>query len=904
VIGQTLSHYKITSKLGEGGMGEVYGAEDSQLGRSVALKFLPEAFNQDSERLARFDREARLLAALEHPNIAPIYGLDQADGKRFLVMQLVDGETLQERISRGAVPLEEALRIAHGIAQALEAAHAKGIIHRDLKPANVKIDSGGQIRVLDFGLAKAIEGESGNGSQPSLTKSPTMSAHMTGAGALLGTAAYMSPEQARGEPADRRADLWAFGVVLWEMLTGNQLFSGTTMSDTLAGVLRDQPEFGALPPETPAPVRRLLRRCLERDASSRLADASAARLEIEDALAGRDEDRSETAETAAAPAWKRALPWALAGAATIALAVTSISFWPGAEAPSTPLRLEAVITEDPLWANLGSSVVLSPDGSGLAFVAESRSGVRTLYLRSLEQLVPVALVSGPTGRTPYHPFFSPDGRWVGFVTPNELKKIPATGGTPITLCEVDRSRGATWTPNGTIVFAPDQGSGLLQVSENGGEPQPLTELDATRGELSHRWPHVIPGGRAVIFTAGNRESTTADEATIALVSLETGERKDLHAGGYYGQVTPTGHLVFIRDATLFAAPFDFDTLDLAGSPAPIVQGITTEPGPGGAQYSIASNGTLAYISGQVEVPEYPVVWVDREGGVSKLWDDKASYASPSVSPDGTRIALSVMRDNNWDVWVYDMVREVATRLTFDEAYDADQIWSNDGRYIYFTSNRDGPPGPYRKRADGSGQVERLSKTDIGFYPLTLSPDDSIMIGESEDNNIDITVLPVEEGSEPQPIIATQFSDRDPMLSPDGRWLAYASDESGAAEVYVRPFPEDGGRWQVSDGGGRFPTWSKDGRELFYRTDNGIMVAPVETSGGSFRVGKARTLFDGNFRGGIFGITVFGYIFRDFDVAPDGKRFVMFPAEEDRTAQTHVTVVLNWLDELNRTLPTR
>jgi serine/threonine-protein kinase len=903
VIGQTLSHYRITSKIGEGGMGEVYSADDSQLGRAVALKFLPEAFTQDSERLARFDREARLLAALDHPNIAAIYGLDQSDGKRFLVMQLVDGETIQQRIARGQVPLEEALRIARGIAEALESAHAKGIIHRDLKPANVKVDSSGQVRVLDFGLAKAIEGDpDDDDSMPSLTKSPTMSAHMTGAGALLGTAAYMSPEQARGEPADRRADLWAFGVVLWEMLTGKQLFPGKTMTDTLAGVLRDEPEFGTLPPETPASVRRLLRRCLEREPSARLADASTARLEIDDALTGRGQDHVEVRELIAIPTWKRALPWALLGAAVLALAATAPLWMSSAESPKTPVRLEAVITEDPLWANLGSSVVLSPDGSRLAFVAENRLGIRTLYLRSLDQLIPVGLASGPTGRTPYHPFFSPDGRWVGFVTPNELKKVPTTGGTPITLCEVDRSRGAAWTPDGNIVFSPDQGSALMQVSDNGGEPQPLTELDEARGELSHRWPSVVPGGRAVVFTVGTRESTTADEATISMVTLETGERKDLHAGGYYGQVTPTGHLVFIRDATLFAAPFDLDRLEVTGSPAPVVQGITTEPGPGGAQYSFAGNGTLAYISGAVEVPEYPVVWVDREGETSKLWDDAASYASPAVSPDGKRLALSVMRDNNWDVWVYDMEREVATRLTFDDSYDADQIWSHDGQYIIFTSNRDGRPGPYRKRADGSGEVERLSETDVGFYPLTLSPDDRVMVGESEDNNIDIAVLPIEEGGDPQPLISTPFSDRDPMLSPDGRWLAYASDESGASEVYVRPFPDAGGRWQVSDGGGRFPTWSGNGRELFYRTDAGIMMAPVETTGDSFRVGKARSLFDGTFRGGIFGITVFGYIFRDFDVAPDGSRFVMFPAEEDRIAQTHVTVVFNWLDELTRTLP--
>jgi serine/threonine-protein kinase len=905
VIGQTLSHYKITDKLGQGGMGEVYSAQDSQLGRAVALKVLPEAFTSDPERLARFDREARLLAALDHPNIAAIYGVEEHNGTRFLVMQLVDGDTLADRIGRGPVPVEEALRFARGIAEALEAAHARGIIHRDLKPANVKVDGKGQIRVLDFGLAKALEGDPGDpDSHTELTKSPTLTAQMTGAGALLGTAAYMSPEQARGETADRRADLWALGVVLWEMLTGSRLFPGKTVTDTLAGVLRDEPDWESLPSETPASVRRLLRRCLERDPQARLADASTARLELEDALAGRDEDRDATHATlVATPGWRRALPWALFGTAAAALIATLLLSRPAAEPPARPVRLEAVVSEVPLWVPLGSSVVMSPDGSQMAFVVEDSSGIRTLYLRSLEQLTPVAIASGPSGRTPYHPFFSPDGTWLGFVTPNELKKVPVTGGTPIALCPVDRGRGATWAADDTIVFAPSGSSGLMQVPASGGQPRPLTTLDDARGEFSHRWPHAVPDGTAVVFTIGTEGITTADDATIAVVSLASGERKDLYVGGYYGQVTPSGHLVFIRDATLFAVPFDLDRLEVVGSPAPVVQGITTEPGPGGAQFSFAENGTLVYVSGEVEVPQYPVVWVDRDGGVSKLWEAKASYASPAVSPDGRRLALSVLRDSNWDVWVYDLEREVSTRLTFHDGYDADQIWSPDGRYLFYTSDQDGVQRPYRKRADGSGEAERLSDTEAPFYPLSATPDGKILIGETTGDGIDIAVLDVESGSELEPFLATSFDERDPMFSPDGRWVAYASDESGVAEVYVRPFPSAGGRWQVSDGGGRFPTWSADGQELFYRTENGIMVASVETDGDSFRVGKAGQLFEGDFRGGMTGISVFGYIFRDFDVAPDGRHFVMFPDDEDRVSKTHVTVVFNWFDELRRTLPT-
>ncbi len=907
MIGTTVAHYKIIDKLGEGGMGEVYRGHDSQLGREVAVKVLPELFVEDEERLARFEREARMLAALDHANIAAIYGLEEVDGKRFLIMQLAEGETLQERIKSGPLPTQDALKIARQIAEALESAHAKGIIHRDLKPANVKVDPQGQVKVLDFGLAKAVEGDpTTSGSHPSLMESPTLTAQMTGKGVLLGTAAYMSPEQARGEAADKRADLWAFGVVLWEMLTGHQLFVGKTMSDTLAGVLRDEPDLEALPHSTPASVRRLLRRCLEREVHERLPDAATARLEIEDALAGRSdsEDTEVVGAVPAAPVWKRALPWGLLAAAVIALLGVLIAGGAPEGAPQRQIRLNTELSTDPLFVDLGSSVVLSPDGSQIAYVSIGADRTDTLWLRSLDQLDSLQIYSAQQGENPYHPFFSPDGKWLAFATPGEIKKVPVTGGTPMTLCEVERSRGATWTEGDQVVLAPSGSGPLHMVPAAGGEPQPLTELNEERQEFSHRWPFALPGGKTVLYTIGHRNMTRgADQAFIAAVDLESGESKILIEGGYYAQYVPTGHLVYMRDATLFAVTFDAGSVELTGTPAPVVQGIVTDNGPGGAQYSFSNDGTLAYVSGTVELPRYPVVWVDRSGGTTTLWDAEASYASPAISPDGKRLALSVLREDNWDVWVYDLDREVATRLTFHDGYDADQFWSHDSQYLFFASDRDGDARPYRKRADGSGDAEPMSETELTFFPLSVSPDGQWVIGESQSDNIDITVLDLETKGEPEPYLASEFMDRDPIFSPNGRWVAYSSNESGTYEIYVRPFPAAGGRWQVSDGGGRFPRWSGDGTELFYRTNDGIMSAKVETEAESFSVGRAAPVFEGAFRGGMWGITIGGFIFHDYAVDLDGQRFVMFPGLDEEDANTHTTLYFNWFQELQRTLPT-
>jgi serine/threonine-protein kinase len=902
MIGQTLANYKILEKLGEGGMGEVWRAEDETLGREVAIKVLPDAFTADAERLARFEREARVLAAFNHPRIAGIYGLEDVEGRKLLVMQMAEGETLAERIDRGPIPLEPALKIALQIAEGLEAAHDKGIIHRDLKPANITLDPKGNVTILDFGLAKALEdSDTASGSNPALSLSPTLTAGMTTAGVLLGTAAYMSPEQARGEEADRRADVWAFGIVLMEMLTGSRVYSGKTLSDTLAGVLAREPEWDQLPKDTPARVRRLLERCLEKESSQRLQAIGEARIAIERFL--RDPGAGEGAAGDVGPsppsAVRRLLPWAVAGTLAMALAAVAV-FWPRGSADEATMRLEVKVSEDPLFVDLGASVELSPDGRKIVYATDGDDG-RTLSVRSLDQLEGTPLVNGSSQNQPYHPFFSPDGQWVGFVTPAELKKVPITGGTPIALCKVNRSRGASWGPDNTIVFAPNRTSGLFKVSAAGGDPVSVTTLDTEGGEAAHLWPQVVPGGR-VIFSVIRQGSGVADDGTIESVDLETGERKVLHRGGAYGRWVPSGHLVYVRENTLFAMAFDIDRMEATGSASPMVQGVTANSGNGGSQISFSGNGTLAYVSGVIGVPEYPVMMMNRQGVTSTLWDEPGTYANPKLSPDGRRLSLTVLRDGNWDVWVYDLDREVATRLTFNEGYDGDQVWSPDGRYLSYSSDQDGTENPFRKRADGSGEPEKLADIPHAFWATSWSPDGRWILGEVQADTFDIWAVPADGSGEPVEFLATQFFDRFPSISPDGNWVAYMSDESGRPEIYVRPFPAASGKWQVSDGGGSWPAWSRDGSEIVFRSGDGLMAAPVSTSDGTFRAGRPAPLAQGGFSGDQVGIAVSGSIFSDFDPMPDGENYVVLLGGDTGGVQSHVTLVTNWFDVLRENLP--
>ena len=880
-------------------MGEVWRADDTKLGRQVALKVLPPAFAADAERMGRFEREAQVLASLNHPNIAAIYGLEETDGRQALVMELVEGETLGERIERSALSLDETLKIALQIAAALEAAHEKGIVHRDLKPANVKIAPDGTVKVLDFGLAKALEEE-----HPSqdMANSPTLTAAATQAGIILGTAAYMSPEQAAGQLADRRADVWSFGVVLLEMLTGNQQFAGETVSHTLAAVLQKDPDWNELPADLPPPIVDLVQHCLRKDFKSRLQAIGDARVSLEDYLADPDAHQvvAVAPQVSTTPMWKRALPWGVAAVLAAGLIAALIGGLRDETSPRPVKRLEVAVADQSAWVQVGSSVILSPDERFMSVVV-GQGDMTNLLLRPLDQFEasPVAGGTGSTGASAYHPFFSPDGNWLGFVSPSELKKVPVSGGTPIVLCAVGRSRGASWSPDGTIVFAPDPATGLSVVPEAGGSPQPLTTLDAEKGEVSHRWPQVLPGGGAVLFTSQVENADSYDQANIEVLILSSKERRIVARGGSYGRYVSSGHLVYLNNGTLFGIPFDLETLETVGTAAPLVQGVISNPGEGGAHYSVSNAGTLAYIGGEVSLPVYPIQKVSPEGAITTLWSLPGTYGGPRFSPDGKKLALSVLRDDNWDVWVFDLEREVPTRLTFHDGYDGDAIWSPDGSTILFSSNRDGKILPFRKRADGSGEAEKLIDYEEDLYATSFSPDGKLLMGETL--GYDLWFYPV-EGGELELFLKSEFQEGTAKFSPDGRWVAYHSNESGSSEIYVRPFPAAGGKWQVSDEGGGFPTWSGDGESIFYRTDEGIMTAAVQAEGGTFRVDKPKLLFDGSFRGGSQGMAVLGYAFPDYDVSATTGDFVMFPESEQEGRGAHVNLVVNWGEELRRTLP--
>ena len=698
--GTRLGSFEVTAVLGVGGMGEVYRARDTRLKRDVALKILPQSFAADPERLARFQREAEVLASLNHPNIAQIYGLEQSEGINALVLELVEGPTLAEQLSHvgrvppsigehgggpAGFPIDEALAIARQIAEALEAAHEQGIVHRDLKPANIKVREDGTVKVLDFGLAKAL-GPSETGHyvhdryvpdrsvrlQPDLTDSPTSTspALMTGIGTLLGTAAYMSPEQAKGRPADRRSDVWAFGCVLYELLTGRRTFEGEDVSDTLANVLKAQPDWSALPATVPSSIRRLLRRSLDKDRRRRLSDIGDARLEIDEALSGGDPDANGLVPLSSAkgPTWQRALPWMLTGALAAGLLIV-LSLWaPWRSAqPSAPVRLESTLGVDASLANLqqGASIALSPDGRMLAFVAQTTSTAPSqLYVRRLDQLQATVL-AGTEGA--FGPFFSPDGQWIAFFASGKLKKVAVSGGAVVTLCDAPNGRGGSWSEDGTITFRSNNtgtdGGKLSRVPSAGGTPEPLTTPG--EGELTHRFPQVLPGGHAVLYTADTIPGD-AESSTIVAQPMPTGMPKILVRRGYYGRFVSSGHLLFVREGTLFAAPFDVERLELTGEPAPALEGVASSNTTGAAQLAVTANGTLVYMPGQSEgIAGAPIAWMDRRGKTTVLRTQTANWSNPAFSPDGQRLALDINDGKQTDVWVYEWARDTLSRLTFD-----------------------------------------------------------------------------------------------------------------------------------------------------------------------------------------------------------------------------------------------
>jgi len=882
--GEKLGPYEIVSLLGKGGMGEVWRARDSRLNRDVAIKTSRAGFS------GRFKTEAQAVAALNHTNVCTLHDV----GPDYLVMELVEGPTLADRIRQGPIPLDEALGIAKQIADGLEAAHEKGITHRDLKPANVKIRPDGSVKVLDFGLAKA-------GTEPGdlSSDSPTL---MSIPGTILGTAAYMSPEQARGNPVDKRSDIWSFGVVLYEMLTGKRLFDGATVSDCLAAILVKEPDLSP----APAKVRRLLARCLEKDPNKRLrwiGDWAELLEEANPAVPPPPQARGVAERITVAG-------WIAAGVLASALAVVLWAPWRAAKQADRPLIRLSVDLGPEAVAGPRTTAVLSPDGTRMVYLIRTAAGgpLPLLALRQLDQANFTPL-NGTQGGA--DPFFSPDGQWIGFFADGKLKKVAVQGGAPVSLCDAPSERGGSWGEDGNIIFVPTNASSLMRVPAAGGAPQPVKKL--SEGETSHRWPQILPGGTAVLFTVGT-DLTNFQNASIEVVSLKTGEVKTVQRGGYFGRYVPSpqgvGHLLYVHEGTLFATAFDPDRLETRGTPIPLLDDVASDTNAAGGQFDGSRNGSLVYLSGRTGSNSYPIAWMESSGKTAPLLAKPGAYGAPRFSPDGKRLAFTAPGGKGTDVWVYDWERDTPTQLTFTGPGNLELVWTPDGKHIVFGSVSGSAAALWWTRSDGSGEPQKLldgKNAGLGLRPQSFTPDGKrLAFADNLANGAEVNLytLPLDVSDpdhprpgKPEPFLVTPAREVDAAFSPDGHWMAYASNESGVDDVFVRPFPGPGGKWRISTGGGKVPTWSRDGRELFFLGgDDHIMVTDYTANGESFNAGKPRVWSERKvLRPGII---------RVLDLHPDGKRFAVFerPEAEKAAGNLHVTFLLNFADELQRKVP--
>jgi serine/threonine-protein kinase len=898
-------------------MGEVYRATDTNLGRQVAIKVLPEAFATDADRLARFDREARTLAALNHDNIAHIYGLERAShstgsghtGHVALVMELVEGETLAERIARGALDLDEALAIARQIADALAAAHAQGIIHRDLKPANIKVSPDGHVKVLDFGLAKALEqgqgagiGDRGSGGrgvrlQPDISLSPTItSPAITQAGLILGTAAYMSPEQARGKAVDKRTDIWAFGCVLYEMLTGKRIFDGEEVSDTLAAVLRGDPEWAALPSTVPPGVAAMLRRCLEKDPRRRLHDIADAEILTEEVARAHTSPRQNVQ-----PAMTR---WPVLIAAGVALliaggAVAALVMRQTREAaaPARIERFDLVMPRDAAFVRNppGHNVAISTDGSQIVYHVQT-AGAWQLALRRLDRLEQALL---PGTEQAIFPVFSPDGTQLAFVSRRRLVRIPVSGGPSTRIMELSADPiGLSWDTDDELVFA-ERGNGLFRVSAAGGKPERIAAPDTAKGERDFAAPQVLPGGGAILFTIVPVDGT-ANQARVAVRTLATGVNTILVDGAGPGRYLPTGHLLYHKAGTMIAAPMNVETLSIGPSTPmqeEVVAKVTMLDG-ASVNFGFASDGSLIYVPGAVTEPQR-LIWVNREGDHLKPITEQRLLGPryPRLSPDGRRLAVTIGPGNEGQIWILDLSgASQPLKLTF-KAHNTHPIWSPTGTHIVFQSTVLGPRNIFRLPGDGSRlEPERLTNNTNSQFPATWYGDD-LIFREVGPTNTQLMLLPMAgTDRKPRPLFGTEFFEDEAAFSPNGKWIGYVTDQTGSPEVVVRPFPGPGSPTRVSPGGGHDPVWSRDGKELFYQNGGRLMSAGVIAWEPALRLMPPRQLFDGGF------VPYFTGTPRTYDVAPDGRFVMIEPNDEARPAS--LVLIKNWAEELKRLVPAR
>ena len=905
--GKRLGPYEILSPLGMGGMGEVFRARDTELNRDVAIKVLPAAFADDPERLARFTREAQTLASLNHPNIAGIYGIEEVpaaagsgQGSRALVMELVEGEDLSTHIARGPMPIAEALPIARQIAEALEAAHEQGIVHRDLKPANIKVRTDGTVKVLDFGLAKAMDPAGTSSSNPNVSHSPTLTHQGTSAGMIIGTAAYMSPEQAKGKSVDKRTDIWAFGVVLHEMLTGRRLFAAEDVSETLAAVLTRDVSLTSLPAGTPPRLEALVRDCLIRDPKQRLRDIGHARIEIARIEAGAPDDGFATiaAPAVARPsAWSRALP-AVTALLVVALGVALWAPWRSETPANRPLvRLDVDLGADAAFPSAfstsGRSLAISPDGTRLVYLSGSPT---KLFTRRLDQPKATEL---PGTQGAGQPFFSPDGQWVGFVANRKVNKISVEGGAVVPLQDLSGFGGASWAEDGSIFVSETAGRGLLQFPAASGAPRIVAPLDG--GPLLY--PQLLPGGKAILF-ATSFEVSGGAETNIEVLTLADGRRKILARGGQSPRYLPSphgiGHLVYVNKATLFAIPFDPATLETRGTAVPVLADVAHAPRSGASQFDVSRTGTMIYRRFRADAEEMTTLqWVDWSGKKAPLLARPSTYQPPRVSPDGRRIALGIRDGDGFDIWVYDPQRDALTRLTVGGA-SLYPVWSPDGQYVVFTKRSE---GIFQARVDGATQPQELIGSKTFPIPFSFTPDGKrLAYWEEFAGTPQIWTVPLQDeggqlrAGKPEQFLKSNFVNTEPSFSPDGRWLAYRSAESGKAEVYVRAFPPassgQGGKWPISNNGGSEARWSRTGHELVYRSGDQLMTVSYSVNGDTFIAEKPRVW-----------IAALGG--RTWDLAPDGRRVVVLIPEGPVQApppEHEIVMLLNFGDEVRRRVP--
>ncbi len=894
--GTRLGPYEIVEPIGAGGMGEVYRARDTRLERTVAVKVLAQHLSSNLEHRQRFEREARAISSLQHPNICALHDVGSENGVDYLVMEHLEGETLAQRLFRGALPTEQVLKIGMEMADALDKAHRHGVVHRDLKPGNVILTKSGA-KLLDFGLAKpaAVSVGSGTVSIAVTAPSPVSPASpVTEQGVVVGTFQYMAPEQIQGKDADPRSDIFSLGAVLYEMTTGKRAFEGKSQLSVASAILEREPEpLTSSQPLAPAALQHVVNTCLAKDPEERWQSAADVARELKWIAEG-----GSSVAAVAVPGAKRKtrerLAWAVAGAMAVVALLLGLGQMRRGSPPSTADVKRFVVTQPPasrLFLGLTANLAVSPDGRYLVYRGSESSGGFRLYLHSLSQLQATPITGSEEG---LNPFFSPDGKWIGFFASGKLKKVAVSGGAPFIIGDVQELRGATWGPGDTIVFGVVGTQGLFRISAAGGKAEAVTQTDSGQKEFSHRWPEFLPGGRELLF-ASQGTDVNWSTARISLLSLETGTRRTLIEGGTNPHYLPTGHIVYARSDMLLAVPFDLKRLQVTGSPVPVLEDPFVNPISGNAEAVVSSEGTLFYVAGQGSKAERELVWVDRKGTARPVGAAPAFFDQPAVSPDGKRLAVHINTSDD-DIWVFDRARGTLARLTFQPGEDEAPVWSPDGRRLAFSSNlADHPRAILWKNADGSGTEEILSATGLHIHLGGFSPDGQLLVytDYASETRGDIWLLPLAGDRKPRPFLQTPFSERDPRISPDGRSLAYTSDESGRDEIYVQSLEGPGGKYQISTGGGFGSLWARSGREMFYRKANQVLSVAVTTQPG-FSASTPRLLFEGVYdvhsrREGIW------------DVTPDGQNFLM-SRPIGQQAQPQLRVVLNFFTEIRQRAP--